>query len=185
MKIDLFVLPSVMRADFSDAFVLSKDELCTLYPAFIENLEMAGADFDEWYAETYLWDKMSPDLPRVRFEQALASLRAREGTVLFMSESEASCKPCSLIYHGRPLTGFVAMADPRELADRIEYEWLESARLLEEENRFMENSILPPDLYVFDTTLDWVIVFTHETDSAPDGAEGGAKSRFCLSFGCE
>jgi hypothetical protein len=185
MKIDLFVLPSVMRADFTDAFVLTKDEFHTRYPAFVENLEMAGADFDEWYAETYLWDKMSPDLPQVSFDKALACLRERKGTVLFMSESESSRKPCALLYHGRPLSDFVAMADPRELADRIEYEWMESARLFWEENRFMEDGILPEDLYVFDTTLDWIIVFTHESDPALDGTEGGAKSRFCLSFGCE
>lgn len=182
MKIDLFVLPSVMRRDFMEAFVLSKEELCNQYPAFVENMEMEGADLDEWYAETYLWDKMSPDLPEVSFSEALSRLRSKTGTVLFMSESESTHKPCALIHHGRPLTDFVAMADPLELADRIEYEWLESARLFWEEDRIMTDCILPDDLYVFDTTLDWVIVFTHESDPASDGTSVGAKTRFCLAF---
>ena len=101
-----------------------------------------------------------------------------------MSESESSHKPCSLTYRGREVTDFVAMTDPRELADRIEYEWLESARLLWEEDRFMEDGILPSDLYVFDTTLDWVIVFTHETDPHADNTRSGTESRFCRAFGC-
>lgn len=183
MKLELFVLPSVMRKDFMDAFVLSKEDLLTVHPALGEELEAHGLDFHEWYDESYLWDKMSPDLPEVDFAAALSFLREREGTVLFMSESESSHKPCALIHRGRPICDFVAMADPKELADRIEYEWFESARLFWKENCCMADAILPDDLYVFDTTLDWVIVFTHESDPELDGTRKGAESRLCLIFG--
>ena len=152
-------------------------------PDLTERMEAAGEDFDEWYAAAHLWAKMSPDLPQVSFSEALSRLRERTGTVLFMSESESTHKPCALIHHGRPLTDFVAMADPRDLADRIEYEWMEAVRLFWEEERLMADATLPEDLYVFDTGLDWVIVFTHESVSDPEATRESAESRRCLTFG--
>ena len=173
MKIELFVLPSIMREDFIDAFVLSKEDLEMVCPDLRDRLEAMGGDFDAWYAEAYLWDKMSPDLPVADFSTALSLLRGREGTVLFMSESEITGKPCALLHHGRHVCDFVAMADARELADRIEYEWLEYPRLTKEAPLELT---LPEDLYVFDTALEWVIVFTHETVTTPE-------TRFCRAFG--
>ena len=172
MKIELFVLPSVMRRDFMDAFVLSKEDFELLHPACRES-ETMGGDFDEWFEEAYLWEKMSPDLPVVDFDTALSLLRSRGGTVLFMSESESSHKPCGMIRYGREVCDFVAMADAGELADRIEYEWREYPRLSREAPQELT---LPEDLYVYDTTLDWVIIFTHETVTAPE-------TRFCRAFG--
>ena len=173
LKLELFVLPSVMRGDFMDAFVLSKEDLLLVQPDLAEQLEAAGGDYDEWYPEAYLWEKLSPDLPVVDFDTAQSLLRSRTGTVLFMSESESTHKPCALLRHGREVCDFVAMADAGELADRIEYEWKEYPRLTKEAPHELT---LPEDLYVFDTTLDWVIVFTHETVTTPE-------TRFCRAFG--
>ena len=173
MKIELFVLPSVMRRDFMDAFVLSKEDFELLRPACREEPETMGGDFDEWFEEAYLWEKMSPDLPVVDFDTALSLLRSRRGTVLFMSESESSHKPCGMIRYGREVCDFVAMADAGELSDRIEYEWREYPRLTREAPQELT---LPEDLYVYDTTLDWVIIFTHETVTT-------SETRFCRAFG--
>ena len=173
MKIELFVLPSVMRRDFMDAFVLSKEDFELLHPACREELETMGGDFDDWFEEAYLWEKMSPDLPVVDFDTALSLLRSRGGTVLFMSESESSHKPCGMIRYGREVCDFVAMADAGELSDRIEYEWREYPRLTREAPHELT---LPEDLYVYDTTRDWVIVFTHETVTTPE-------TRVCRAFG--
>ena len=172
MKIELFVLPSVMRRDFMDAFVLSKEDFELLHPACRES-ETVGGDFDEWFDGAYLWEKMSPDLPAVDFDTALSLLRSQGGTVLFMSESESSHKPCGMIRYGREVCDFVAMADAGELADRIELEWKGSSRLTGEAPHELT---LPEDLYVYDTTLDWVIVFTHKTVTAPE-------TRACFTFG--
>ncbi len=177
MKLELFVLPEVMRRDFMEAFVLDKEDLRTVRSDFCRQLEAAGIGLDEWYAEAYLWDKLSPELPVVSFETALSLLRSREGAVLFMSESRSSLKPCALIHHGRKISDFVAMVDPRELADRIEYEWRELPRLFATSP---EELTLPEDLYVYDTSLEWVIVFTHETVPMADGMPEG---RFCRTFG--
>ena len=172
MKIELFVLPSVMRRDFMDAFVLSKEDFELLHPACREEFETMGGDFDEWFDEAYLWEKMSPDLPAVDFDTALSLLRSQGGTVLFMSESESSHKPCGMIRYGREVCDFVAMADAGELADRIELEWKGSPRLTGEAPHELT---LPEDLYVYDTTLDWVIIFTHKTVTPPE-------TRFCCAF---
>lgn len=175
MKIDLFVLPEVMRRDFVEAFMLDKEDLRMVQAEHVAGLEAVGVDFDEWYSEAYLWEKLSPDLPVVDFDTALSLLRSRQGTVLFMSESESSHKPCTLIHSGREVRDFVAMVDPTELADRIEYEWKEFPRLFKEAPRELT---LPEDLYVFDTTLEWIIVFTHEIMTTPE-------TRFCRAFRCK
>ena len=178
MKIELFVLPQKTRVDFMDAFVLTRDEFKTLHSDFVSDL----SDYDKWYAGAYLWDKMSPDMPEVTIREALKLLRTREGTVLFMSEPEISGHHGELIHHGRQVYDYVAMADPHELADRIEYEWFEGHRLFLKD-RYLTDAILPEDLYVFDTTLDWVIVFTHETDPNKNLTSEGAETRFCMAIG--
>lgn len=182
MKIELFVLPEKTRADFIDTFVLTRDEFETLHPDFVSSLELYGTDYDYWYDCAYLWDKMSPDLPEVSVREALKLLRKREGRVLFMSETQISGNPGGLILHGRQIYDYVAMADAHELADRIEYEWFEGHRL-SLGDCYLDDAILPEDLYVFDTTLDWVIVFTHETDPDKDLTPESAETRLCLVFG--
>ncbi len=177
MKIDLFVLPEKTRKDFTEAFVLTKEEWQLLYPDFVSRI---SSGYDDWYDGAYLWEKMS--MPSVAFREALELLRTREGTVLFLSESEMSDNDGALYLHGREIYDFVAMADARELADRIEYEWFEGWRLMLECGCFGD-AILPDELYVFDTTLDWVIVFTHENDPDYDGKPEGAETRFCMAFG--
>ncbi len=176
MKMELFVLPEVMRRDFIEAFVLDKEEFAIAYPDWVHHTEKL-ISFDRWYEIALLWDKMSHEW-ETDFDRALTLLRQRQGKVLFLSESDASGKAGGLLYKGRRIYDYVAVVDPRELADRIEYEWNESSRI------FTESSVeltLPEELYVFDTTLDWVIVFTHEFE----WTDNDDRARYCLAFGCE
>ena len=172
MKIEFFVLPEVMRRDFVEAFVLDKDDFAIANSDWVRRMEDDGIGFDRWYENAFLWDKMN--MPAADFEEALSLLRSREGKVLFLSESEMSGHRGGLVVHGREVYDFVAMADPAELADCIEYEWNASGRL------YMEGKLtLPEDLYVFDTTLEWVIVFTHEWAELGEGVQ----RRICKVFG--
>ena len=182
MKTELFVLPEKAIADFMEAFILTRDEFRTVRPDFVASLEDLHIDFDLWYDRAYLWDKMSPDLPVVTVREALRLLRSREGRVLFMSEPEMSGNPGGLIHRGREVHDYVAMVHAHELADRIKYEWFENHRLYSEDH-YLADTILPEDLYVFDTTFDWVIVFTHETDPDMDLSSESAETRLCLAFG--
>lgn len=177
MKIELFVLPEKTRKDFNEAFILTKEEWQMFHPDFVSRI---SSSYDDWYDGAYLWEKMS--MPTVTFKDALDLLRAREGSVLFTSEYEMSGNDGALYLHGREIHDFVAMADARELADRIEHEWLESWRWALE-GGCLGDLILPDELYVFDTTFEWVIVFTHETDPDYDGKPEGADTRFCMAYG--
>ena len=172
VKLEFFVLPEVMRRDFTEAFVLDKDDFATANPDWVRRMEDDGIGFDRWYEGAFLWDKMN--IPEADFVRALSLLRAREGKVLFLSESETSGHRGGLVVHGREVYDFVAMADPAELADCIEYEWKAPGWLC------MEGKLtLPEDLYVFDTTLEWVIVFTHEFVELGEDAP----QRICMVFG--
>ena len=176
MKLELFVLPEVMRRDFVDAFVMDKADFAVAHPDWVRLMdEQFPTGFDGWYEKAFLWEKMSPDITAVDFDRALTLLRGLEGKVLFLSESETSDHDGGLVLHGRKVYDFGAIADPRELADRLEYEWNNEGRLY-----FEGKLTLPWDVYVFDTTLEWVIVFTHEWYA---DADGGAEARICKVFG--
>lgn len=182
MKIELFVLPEKAREQFIEAFVLTREEFRTVCPDMVSLSERTHQDFDVWYDSAYLWDKMSPDMPAVTFREALRLLRTRQGTVLMMSETELSGHQGGLIHHGRCVFDYVAMVDAQELADCIAKEWYECQRSAADDGCPSE-AILPEDLYVFDTSLDWVIVFTHEINPLQDSTAKDAESRFCLAFG--
>jgi hypothetical protein len=174
MKIELFVLPQVMRRDFMDAFVLEREDFAAVHPDWVHHMDETSVGFDGWYDQAFLWDKMSPDIPVVDFARALELLRGVEGKVLFLSESETSGHDGGLVLHGRKVYDFVAIADPQELADLLEYEWNNDGSL------YVEGKLtLPSDVYVFDTTLEWVLVFTHEWDDT----DGGVPARYCKAFG--
>ncbi|MBE6652645.1 MAG: hypothetical protein E7610_04430 [Ruminococcaceae bacterium] len=176
VKLDFFVLPVVMRRDFVETFVLEKEDFAVQNPDWVRRMEEQPSGFDAWYTGAFLWEKMSAAGATTDFDGVLELLRARAGKVLFMSESETSGHGGGLRYKGRMVYDFVAMADPKELADLIEYEWKENSRLLLE-----DRLTLPEDLYVFDTTLDWAIVFTHE--SVETGESSEVVARCCRVIG--
>ena len=144
MKAELFVLPEKTRRDFMDAFVLTLEEL-----ELIGQIPQEVSDTVLWYDEACLWERMSPDLPRISLPEALDRLRAMSRTVLFLSDSPDGGDRGVFLFRGRPVTDFVAMADAGELADCIKSQWGDQP-----------DGILPDTLYVFDTTFEWVMVFT-------------------------
>ena len=45
------------------------------------------------------------------------------------------------------------------------------------------NPILPEDLYVFDSSMSWFVVFTHETtDWETEDSMKEAESRYCIIY---
>ena len=160
MRSELFVLPEKTRKDFREAFVLTREEL-----GVIGRISPSETDADLWYDEACLWERMSPDLPRVSMEAALEKISSVAGKVLFLSDSPDDGGRGVFWFRGRPVVDFVAMVDGRELAERIRLEWGSDG----------EESILPDTLYVFDTTFEWVAVFTGETDPV--------LGRMCMVFG--
>ena len=166
------------RDAFLNHFVMSWEEFQIKQKEWIA--EMAKTNYPiniEWYEQSYMWDKMSPDFPRVSMGEALAFLKEHCGTVLFMSE-----KGEDTFYQGKKLIDFIAEADANTLATKIEQEWFDSYKLAEQ-NMYDADAFLPEDLYVFDLSMKWCVVFTHETTdwkSEIDNPMKAAESRYCI-----
>ena len=72
---------------FVDRFVMSWAEFQVKQKDWIA--EMAKTNYPiniAWYKQSYMWDKMNPEFPRVSMEEALAFLREHNGSVFFMTE---------------------------------------------------------------------------------------------------
>ena len=163
---------------FIDRFVMSWEEFQVKQKAWIA--EMAKPQYPiniDWYEQSYMWDRMNPDFPCVSMEEALAFLREHSGPVFFMTE-----KGEDIYYQGKKSVDFIAEADAHTLAARIKQEWYDSYRLAEQ-NMYDADAFLPDDLYVFDSSMMWCVVFTHETtdwESELDNPMKAAESRYCI-----
>lgn len=177
MKIELLENADEIRQNFIDRFLEDRESFRVVHNDFAERLK----DFDQWFDGAYMWDKLPVDVPVVTFAKALELLKSCHGNVLFMSECKGFQAMCHLPIQGEKLEGFVAVADSKQLADRISYEWYEGAKLFLE-NRYIKEA-LPEDLYIFDETYEWMIVFTHETDWDAEDTEGELDTRFCRAYG--
>ena len=73
-------------------------------------------------------------------------------------------------------------SNAKELAKLIEKEWFETY-ILGEQGMYNPNPILPEDLYVFDSSMSWFAVFTHETtDWETEDSMKEAESRYCIIY---
>ena len=123
---------------FIDRFVMSWEEFQVKQKAWIA--EMAKTQYPinlDWYEQSYMWDRMNPDFPRVSMEEALAFLREHSGPVFFMTE-----KGEDIYYQGKKSVDFIAEADAHTLAARIKQEWYASYRLAEQ-NMYDADAFLP------------------------------------------
>ena len=168
-------------ADIQDVFlkhfVMSWDEFQIKQKDWIAEMSKTNYPINiEWYKQSYMWDRMNPDSPRVSMKEALEFLREHCGAVFFMSEKGED------YYRGEKSIDFIAEADAQMLAAQIEHEWYNSYKLAEQ-NMYDADFFLPDDLYVFDSSMKWCVVFTHETtdcESEIDNPLKAAESRYCI-----
>ena len=178
MNIKLLDNTKDIRKAFIDRFVMSWEAFQVKQKDWIA--EMAKTNYPiniDWYEKAYMWDRMDPAFPRVSMEKALAFLREHSGPVFFMAE-----KGEDTYYRGKKRVDFIAQADAHTLAARIKQEWYDSYRFAEQ-NMYDADAFLPEDLYVFDSSMMWCVVFTHETtdwDSELDNPMKAAESRYCI-----
>lgn len=163
---------------FIARFTLPWEEFQLEMKEFIIKMEEKNhpVDFD-FYEQSLFWDRMGPKYPYVSMEEALAFLRGHSGSVYFMGE-KGEDDP----WRVRRIVDFIAEADAHMLAHKIEQEWYNSYRLAMK-NMYDPNAILPEDLYVFDSTMSWCVVFTHETtdwEHELDDPMKAAESRVCI-----
>lgn len=183
MKIVLLNNAEEIRKQFMQHFVLSWEEFQVKQKDWIS--EIAARDDVialEWYSNAYMWDRIDPAFPSVPLKDALAFLREKNQKVLFMSEKSVPYAQHHLLFEGEKHYGFVAQASSTELAALIEEEWYEDY-ILGMQNMYNPHPVLPVDLYVFDTSMTWCVVFTHETtdwESEIDDPLKAADSRLCI-----
>ena len=172
-----------IRQAFIEKYTMTWDEFKVSHKEWIEAL--AAKNHTVTYEERYLWELM--DHRAISFAKSLEFLRSMQGDVYVMSESE--CHPGNNEFEidGVEYKNCVAKMNAKELADLIEYEWYEQYRL-EVLEMYLTHTVLPADLYVFDASMEHLLVFTHETDyweledTQPMKC---AASRFCMMCGFE
>lgn len=184
MNIKLLDNAEEIRKKFIDYFVLSWEEFQIKQKEWIAQMAKTNYSIDlEWYEDAYLWDKTDTAFLRVSIKEALAFLIQCNSDVLFMSESISHHASRHLFLQGEKHIGFVAQAASKELAALIEEEWFDSYRL-GMQNMYNPDPVLPEDLYVFDFSMKWCVVFTHETtdweSEITDDFMKAAESRYCM-----
>ncbi len=138
------------------------------------------------YEVCFLWDRLSGG-QEIIFAKALDCLKSLSEDVFFMSESELMPYCEGIRINGIEYKGGVAKMNAAALADLIAYEWYENFRL-GAQDMYLEYTVLPADLYVFDASMEHMLVFTHENDYWGIESEQpmlAADSRFCLMIGFE
>lgn len=167
-----------IRQTFINRFLLTWEEFQVQHKEWIA--KNAGSRFPitiEWYKRSFMWDIRNSNFLGASMDEALSFLRQHSGPVLFMSELGEDT-----YYRGERIVDFVAEADTHTLASRIRKEWFDSYALTQQ-NMYDPDAFLPEDLYVFDMSLQWCVVFTHETkywESEVDDPMKAAESRYCI-----
>ena len=178
MNIKLLDNANDIRNAFVDRFVMPWDQFQLVRKDWVAKMTKTNYPINkDWYERSYMWDRMNPDFPHVSMEEALAFLREYSTPVLFMTEKGEDTN-----YRGIKIVDYVAEADAHALAFRIEREWYDSYRLTAQ-YMYDPDAFLPDDLYVFDSSMKWCIVFTHETtdwESEIDNPMKAAESRYCI-----
>lgn len=170
MNIRLLGNTAEIREAFINRFVMSWEAFQVSQKDWIAKMAKTKYPITvRWYEQSFMWDKIDWCFPRVSMQEALDFLKEKGGSVLFMSEKDEDT-----FYQGRELIDFVAEADAHALADQIEWEWHNAYG----SDACDAEAFLPDDLYVFDLSMKWCVVFTHET--IDEKTETLAEGRYCI-----
>jgi len=172
-----------LRRGLIKKFTMTWDEFQTSRKDWLDAL--AVRNYTVSYEELYLWDLM--EHRAISFAAALEFLRSLPGEVYVTSERESHPGHNEFEIGGVEYREAVLRGSTAELADLIEYEWYESYRL-DALGMYLAHTVLPADIYVFDASMEHLLVFTHETDYWELEDEQPMKcaaSRFCMMYGFE
>ena len=178
MEIDLLRNAEVIRSSFKLRFVATWEEFQISHRDWVDSLAVNGDTYAKnWYDNSLLWEKLNFPVVVATFDEALSYLSTKQGRVMFMAEGSEHPYPGELQLFGQKFVDFVAIAEAEELAQLIRQEWAET-NLLYQMDMYYPNPILPDDIYVFDKTMDWLLVFTHETTDCEIMSQ--AENRCCI-----
>ena len=170
MEYRLLSNPEHIRNLFIKEFVESYESFSIHHEEWIAGLHTEFSR--EYYDKMFMWDRKLQSARNISFVDALTVLKNKTGEVLFLTES-SQC-PVKEFCKLNNKEQFVATASAKELAECISYEWFTEYELCEKDC-YLSDPILPSEVYVFDDSFTWCLIFTHETDETET-----ADSRFCL-----
>lgn len=177
MYIKLLDNAKEIREAFINRFVMPWDAFQFQHKEWISRMAENGYPITvDWYEKAFIWEKLIPDFYNVSMTDAIAFLKERSGMAYFITE-RGNTAYCQLV-------NFIAAADALILAERIAQEWYDDYRLAAQ-NMYNPNAIFPSEVYVFDSSMKWCVVFTHETtdwESELDNPMKAAESRVCFIF---
>ena len=159
-----------LHKSFCYQFVLTFDEFKAKFEDS-EWIKNSPVSIDEVYESNPLWDKLRHEGEITSFEDALSLLKRKNQRVMLVCERDNCIGDSGKI---------AIIADSAELAEDISFEWYTSYELYEQ-NCYMENAVLPEDIYVFDETYSWYIIFTHEYPWDEDNEY--YEKRLCITYG--
>lgn len=114
MEIEYLADEKAVRESYKEHFVLSWEDFRELHKDWIEQNPRINK---QWYEHSFMWEKITLNHVDVSMTEALSFLSEHTGSVLFMCEDdERGC------FQEADRKGFVAKADAKQLATRIEYE---------------------------------------------------------------
>lgn len=161
---------------FKAKFVMPWEAFRVEHKDWIRAIEKKDGNFvgRKWYDGAYMWGRLISDFEQVSFDAALCFLREQREAVLFIAEK---CGGDGVD------VAYAAEADANELAGRVERDWYESFRLMVL-GRYDPDE-LEEDIYVFDASMRWCVIFTHENEHWELELEEpmrAARSRYCLIY---
>ena len=131
------------------------------------------------YDEVIYWSKIK-SYKEIDFADAISFLSNIGNPVYFMSDPELEgCVGMHLLNSDSDSIGFVAVHnDSKEFAEYILYEW---KKLYTPPDDEWYEAFLPFNMYVFDESFSWMLVFTHHNvnDFEPDRVENSC-NRLCF-----
>ena len=153
-----------IRERFEKTFIQTQSEYEIHFAKWLEEFKKSPK-YDPQFTPTPQYDKviylskLKNDDCDILFEDTISFLSTVGNPVYFMSDVELEgYGGMHLLQDGNASIGFVAETDnPKEFADFIYYEW----RRFNDMNDLYFDTVLPQDLYVFDDSFSWMLVFTH------------------------
>ena len=134
------------------------------------------------YDKVVYWSKIKC-YKEIDFAEAISFLSSISNPVYFMSDVELEgYVGMHLLKDDKASIGFVAVHDDlKSFAEHIYNEWKCYMTYDYENEEEWFDPLLPDDLYVFDESFSWMLVFTHHNvdDFAPDRVEN-SYNRLCF-----
>ena len=135
------------------------------------------------YNEVIYWSKIKC-YKEIDFEEAISFLSSISNPVYFMSDVELEgYVGMHLLKDDKASIGFVAVHDdPKSFAEHIYNEWKCYMTYDYENEEVWFEPLLPEDLYVFDESFSWMLVFTHHNvdDFMPEPPSGENRGCFIV-----